>query len=203
MTAREHDMSIEVKPFFDQGTFTLTYVVFDPKTKDAIVIDPVWDFDSVSSKMSTDSVSTVVEYIQSKSLVLHYILETHAHADHISGAQLLKKAYPDAKIAIGERIKMVQETFKPIFGFGEEFKTDGSQFDLLLKENKSFNAGSIEIETIFTPGHTPACSSYKIEESIFTGDAMFMPDGGTGRCDFPKGNAKNLYNSITNRLYRK
>jgi glyoxylase-like metal-dependent hydrolase (beta-lactamase superfamily II) len=151
--------------------------------------------------MSTESVDKVIDFVKSNDLKVHYILETHAHADHLSGAQLLKKAFPGSKIAIGQHITIVQETFKPVFGLPDDFKTDGSQFDLLMKEGTSVSAGSINIDVRHTPGHTPACSTYLIDDCIFTGDAMFMPDGGTGRCDFPRGSATDLYNSITAKLY--
>jgi glyoxylase-like metal-dependent hydrolase (beta-lactamase superfamily II) len=191
----------QIKEFFDQDTWTLTYVVWDEKTKDAIVIDPVLDYDPASSKTSEDSAAEVIEFLRMKELKLHFILETHAHADHLSGSQVIKKHYPNAKIAIGEKITKVQEVFKGVFGFPEEFKTDGSQFDRLLKDGEEFQAGSIKIKTIFTPGHTPACASFYIGENVFVGDALFMPDYGTGRCDFPAGSASDLYRSIHGRLY--
>ncbi len=190
-----------VQTFFDEVTYTLTYIVFDQETRDAVIIDPVWDYDPLASEMSSDSVDKVIDFVKSKNLRVHYIMETHAHADHLSGAQLLKKAIAGSKIAIGENITTVQETFKPVFGMPDNFKTDGSQFDLLMKEGTSVFAGSIKIDVLYTPGHTPACSTYLIDDCIFTGDAMFMPDGGTGRCDFPKGSATDLYKSITEKLY--
>ena len=192
---------LQVKEFFDKNTWTLTYVVWDEKTKDAIVIDPVMDYDPASSKTSEDSANVVIHFIQSKALNLHYILETHAHADHLSGSQIFKKSFPQSKIAIGEKITKVQEVFKNVFGLPDGFKTDGSQFDRLLKDGEQFNAGSIKIKAIFTPGHTPACASYYIDGNVFVGDALFMPDFGTGRCDFPSGSAKDLYHSIHDRLY--
>ncbi len=190
-----------VQTYFDDVTSTLTYIVFDPETKDCVIIDPVWDYDPLASHMSAESVDKVIDFIKSNNLKVHYILETHAHADHLSGAQLLKKAFSGSKIGIGEHITIVQETFKPVFAMPDDFKTDGSQFDLLMKEGTSVFAGSIKIDVLYTPGHTPACSTYLIDDCIFTGDAMFMPDGGTGRCDFPKGSATDLYNSITTKLY--
>jgi glyoxylase-like metal-dependent hydrolase (beta-lactamase superfamily II) len=190
-----------VQPFFDDTTFTMTYVVFDEATRDALIIDPVWDYDPLASRMSSQSVQRVIDFVSAKSLKPHLILETHAHADHLSGAQLLKKAYPQAKLGIGEHITIVQETFKPVFGLPKAFKTDGSQFDLLLSEGSGIRAGSLRIDVLSTPGHTPACSSYLIGDMVFTGDAMFMPDSGTGRCDFPRGSATDLYASITQKLY--
>ena len=190
-----------VQTFFDDATYTLTYVVYDETTKDAIIIDPVWDYDPLASQMSSESVQKVIDFVSTKNLIPRLILETHAHADHLSGAQLLKKEYPEAKLGIGEHITIVQETFKPVFGLPEAFKTDGSQFDLLLKEGHRVTAGSLAIDILYTPGHTPACSSYVIGDKVFTGDALFMPDSGTGRCDFPRGSATDLYQSITQKLY--
>lgn len=191
----------QIKEFFDTNTWTLTYVVWDESTRDAVVIDPVLDYDQASSKTSEDSAAAVIEFLRSKDLRLHFILETHAHADHLSGSQIIKRAFPNALIAIGENITKVQEVFKSVFGLPEDFKTDGSQFDRLLKDNEEFEAGSIKIKTLFTPGHTPACASYFVDGNVFVGDALFMPDYGTGRCDFPKGSATELYNSIHGRLY--
>lgn len=195
-------MKPKVKEFFDRATWTLTYVVFDPTTRDAVILDPVWDYDPASSRMSTTSVDEVLEYVQQLNLKVHYILETHAHADHISGSQVLKDRLSGAKIGIGARITDVQKVFKAVFNLHSEFKTDGSQFDLLLEEGQPVIAGSLAIETIYTPGHTPACGSYVIGDAVFTGDALFMPDYGTGRCDFPSGSAEDLYDSIQEKLYR-
>ncbi len=192
---------MEIKTFYDTLTSTFTYVVFDPETKDAVIIDPVLDYDPVGSKIWTESVDEVIEYVKSKDLTLHLIMETHAHADHISGAQMIKEQYPEAQVSIGKNITVIQEYFKNMFNLDESFPTDGSQFDRLFEDNEMVNAGSLQIEVIFTPGHTPACASYKIEDVIFMGDAFFMPDSGTGRCDFPAGSAHDLYNSITQRIY--
>lgn len=190
-----------VKEFFDRATWTLTYVVYDEKTKDAIIIDPVWDYDPAASKLSTTSAEAVLGFVELNDLNVHYILETHAHADHVSGSQVLKKKLPKAKVGIGAKITDVQTVFKGVFNLDPEFKTDGSQFDLLLEEGKPLYAGSLKIETLYTPGHTPACASYLIGDAVFTGDALFMPDYGTGRCDFPAGSADELYTSIQ-KLYK-
>lgn len=191
----------QIKEFFDKNTWTLTYVVWDEKTRDAIVIDPVLDYDPASSKTSEDSAKAVIEFLRAKELKLHFILETHAHADHLSGSQIIKREFPTAQITIGEKITKVQEVFKGVFGLPDDFKTDGSQFDRLLKDDEEFLAGSIKIKTLFTPGHTPACASYVIDGHVFVGDALFMPDYGTGRCDFPAGSPTELYHSIHGRLY--
>jgi glyoxylase-like metal-dependent hydrolase (beta-lactamase superfamily II) len=195
-------MKPNVKEFFDQATWTLTYVVFDPATKDAVILDPVWNYNQASSKLTTESAEEVLEFTKLNKLNVHYILETHAHADHVSGSQILKKKIPGVKIGIGARIADVQKVFKTVFNLDPNFKTDGSQFDLLLEEGKTLKAGSLNIETIFTPGHTPACGTYVIGDAVFTGDALFMPDYGTGRCDFPAGSASDLYNSVQNKIYK-
>lgn len=202
LNRNEEKMNLIVKEFFDKATWTLTYVVHDEKTSDAIIIDPVWDYDPAASKLSTESVDVVYEYIKNKKLNVHFILETHAHADHVSGAQILKQKIPTAKIGIGARITDVQKVFKEIFNLNPNFLTDGSQFDILLTEENDLLAGSIKIKTIFTPGHTPACASYLIEDALFTGDVIFMPDYGTGRCDFPAGSASDLYTSVHDKLYK-
>lgn len=195
-------MKPTVKEFFDKATWTLTYIVFDDKTHDAVIIDPVWDYDPAASKMSTTSAEQVLDYVKQKNLKVYYILETHAHADHVSGSQYLKKQIPDTKIGIGAKITDVQKVFKNVFNLQSDFKTDGSQFDLLLEEGKPLKAGSLTIETIYTPGHTPACGTYVIGDSVFTGDALFMPDYGTGRCDFPAGSADDLYTSVHEKIYK-
>lgn len=189
-------MKPTVKEFFDRATWTLTYVVYDEKTRDSVIIDPVWDYDPAASKMSTTSANQVLDFVKNHNLQVHYILETHAHADHVSGSQILKQKLPGARVGIGARITDVQKLFKGVFNLKDDFKTDGSQFDLLLEEGKELVAGSLKIQTIYTPGHTPACGTYVIGDAVFTGDALFMPDYGTGRCDFPAGSADDLYTSV-------
>lgn len=192
---------MKVHPIFDSATSTLTYIVYDDATKDAIVIDPVLDYEPASSHYSTESIHKVKEFITLQNLTLHYILETHAHADHLSGAQFLKQLYPTAKIGIGGNIVTVQKTFKTIFNF-KEFNENGIQFDVLFKDNEVLQVGPLSIEVRYTPGHTPACVSYVINnEAVFTGDVLFMHDYGTGRCDFPGGSAEQMYDSVTQRLY--
>ena len=193
-------MSTEVKTFFDPATFTLTYIVYDQETKDAIVIDPVLDYDPAGSKIEKVSLEKVLDFLENENLNLRYILDTHAHADHLSGSAQLKKNYPNAKIGIGENIKKVQETFSDIYNL-KDFNVNGVQFDELFKDGEEVSAGSISFKIINTPGHTPACISYHIEDKVFTGDALFMPDFGTGRCDFPMGSAKDLYHSVHEKLY--
>jgi glyoxylase-like metal-dependent hydrolase (beta-lactamase superfamily II) len=192
-------MAIHVEPFFDPRTSTVTYVVLDPATRDAIAIDPVLDFDPAAGRIWTESVDRVSAFVRERGLRLHLVLETHAHADHLSASQHLRQRF-DARIAIGARIREVQATFKPIFDLPATFATDGRQFDRLLADGEVVQAGSLEIEVIGTPGHTPACVTYRIEDALFTGDALFTEDYGTGRCDFPRGSADELYDSIQ-RLY--
>jgi glyoxylase-like metal-dependent hydrolase (beta-lactamase superfamily II) len=191
---------MNVHALYDAATYTLTYVVYDLKSKDAIVIDPVLDFDPASGKISEDSMKLLVQFIQEHSLRVHAILETHAHADHITSATRLKKYFPEAQIAIGARITEVQEVFRNFFNL-KDMPTDASQFDLLLHEETNYSFGTIALRAIYTPGHTPACASYVIDDMLFTGDTIFMPDYGTGRCDFPKGSAEALYDSIQ-KLYQ-
>ncbi|MEZ4237488.1 MAG: MBL fold metallo-hydrolase [Myxococcota bacterium] len=190
---------MKVHAQFDPHTFTLTYVVYDPDTRDAIVIDPVLDYHPLRVKVSTGSVDQVVAFVKQHELNVHYVLETHAHADHLTGAQPLKDAL-GARTGIGEHIQQVQEVFAGLFDWGADFRRDGSQWDLLAKDGQAFRAGSLEITPLHTPGHTPACVTYRIDDALFTGDTLFMPDFGTGRCDFPGGSADQLYDSIK-RLY--
>ncbi len=191
---------MHIQAFYDKGTHTMTYVVWDAAVRDAVVIDPVLNFDPLASQTSTESVDEVSAFVSKEGLRVHWILETHAHADHLSGGQLLKRRF-NAKIAIGENITIVQETFKKIFDLPDRFATDGSQFDKLIKDGECLTVGALEITAIATPGHTPACMSYQIGDAVFTGDALFMDDYGTGRTDFPKGSAQDLYRSVHGRLY--
>jgi glyoxylase-like metal-dependent hydrolase (beta-lactamase superfamily II) len=192
---------MEVKAFFDERSYTLTYLAFDPTSRDAVVIDSVLDYDPVGCRVFADSAGAVSSFIRERQLRLHYILETHAHADHLSGSQILKREFPAAKLAIGARVTEVQKNFKEALDFPADFPTDGSQFDRLLEDGDTVQAGALEIAVLPTPGHTPACVSYYCRDAVFTGDAIFMPDSGTGRCDFPAGSATQLYQSIVDRLY--
>ena len=192
---------MDIRPFYDPRTFTLTFVVFDTHTKDAVVIDPVLDYDPLAALTSTASVEQVADFITEQGLRLRWVLETHAHADHLSASQYLRRRF-EAGVAIGARITEVQQTFKAIFDLPESFATDGRQFDRLLHDGEILEAGSLSIEVMATPGHTPACVTYAIGDAIFTGDALFMEDYGTGRCDFPRGSAEDLYESVHGKLYR-
>lgn len=190
---------MRVQPFFDARTFTITYVVFDEATRDAVVIDPVLDYEPVGSYTFTESLDRVTEVVRRENLRLHYVLETHAHADHLTGAQILRRRF-DAKVVIGSSIREVQSTFKDVFSL-PHLATDGSQFDRLVAEGEVLQAGSLRIQAIATPGHTPACMTYQIDDALFTGDLLFMDDYGTGRCDFPKGSAAQMFDSVQ-KLYR-
>ena len=189
-------MKMHIEAFYDEATFTLTYVVSDQDTGDAVVIDPVLDYEPTGSKIKDVSYQQVKAYINQYQLNLRMVLETHAHADHLTSSQLFKHDFPDVKIAIGKHITTVQSVFKDVYDLDSHFLSDGSQFDLLIDDDKVIEAGSIRIGTIYTPGHTPACLSYLIEDAVFTGDTLFMPDYGTGRCDFPGGDAEKMYRSI-------
>ncbi len=193
-------MTATIESFFDPKTWTLSYLVYDPATKDAAVVDPVLDYDPIRVKVSDDSVRKIEARVRELGLKVHWVLETHVHADHLTGAGLLRK-HLGAKIAISEKIKAVQEVFVGIFQIGDEVPTDGRQFDRLVGDGDVVEAGSLRFRAITTPGHTPACVSWHIGDAVFTGDALFMPDQGTGRCDFPAGSAEQLYDSVQ-KLYR-
>jgi len=184
----------EIKAFFDEPTNTVSYLVWDPATKDGVVIDPVLNFDHRSGKATVDSADAMLKEAQRLGVKIGTVLETHAHADHLSGAPYIKLK-TGAKVAIGEHIREVQKIFRPFFN-ALDVSGDGSEFDRLFKDGERFKIGGLEAEVIYTPGHTPACVSYKIGDAVFIGDTMFMPDFGTARADFPGGDARTLYRSI-------
>ncbi len=185
-----------VTPFFHADSCTWTYVVADEKTMQAAIVDPVLDFDAKSGRTGTNSAQALVDHAQAQGLDVRWILETHAHADHLSAGHWLKTAFPAATLAIGEGIRTVQATFRPIFDLGDDFATDGSQFDHLFADGERFAVGTIDAEVIAVPGHTNDSVAYRIGDAVFVGDSIFMPDGGTARCDFPGGDAGMLYRSI-------
>lgn len=185
----------EIKGFFDEGTFTVTYVVHDRATSEAAVIDPVLDFDPASGRTSHTSADEVVEYVKSNNLKVSWLLETHAHADHLSAAPYLQQKL-GGRIAIGEHITTVQRVFGQLFNAGDEFRRDGSDFDRLLADGDTFNIGNLPVMVLHVPGHTPACIAYVVGDAVFVGDTMFMPDYGTARVDFPGGDARQLYRSL-------
>ena len=186
---------ITTQAFFDPGTWTVTYVVSCNADRHAAIIDPVLDYDFKSGNTSTVSADRVVAYLTAHGLTVDWILETHAHADHVSGAHYLKEKV-GGKIAIGENIRAVQSSFKAVFNLGDDFSTNGGQFDHLFKDGEIFKIGGVEATAMLVPGHTPADMAYRIEDSVFVGDTLFMPDVGTARADFPGGDAHALYRSI-------
>ena len=192
-------MQPTVTPFFHQPTGTWTYVVSDPASREAAVIDPVRDYDWRSGRTGTAAADAVLTHLEAEGLRLRWILETHAHADHLSSAPYLQER-AGGKIAIGQGIRQVQATFKRIFGFGDEFAPDGRQFDRLLADGDAVELGGIAGRVIATPGHTSDSVSYLFGDALFVGDTVFMPDGGSARCDFPGGDAAELYRSVQ-RLY--
>lgn len=183
-----------IHAFFDEPTNTVSYLVADPKTKRAAVIDPVLDYDHKSGKANVKSADAILAKARAEGFVIERVLETHVHADHLSGAPYIK-VKTGAKVAIGERIKEVQKIFRPVFN-AMDVSGEGSEFDILFKDGDTFSIGSLTGEVLATPGHTPACVSYRIEDVVFVGDTIFMPDYGTARADFPGGDARTLYRSI-------
>jgi glyoxylase-like metal-dependent hydrolase (beta-lactamase superfamily II) len=183
-----------IHAFFDEPTNTVSYLVADPATKQAAVVDPVLDYDHKSGKASAKSADAILAKAAEEGFTIGLVLETHVHADHLSGAPYIKLK-TGAKVAIGERIREVQKIFRPVFN-ATDVSGDGSEFDILFKDGDTFQIGNLKGEVIATPGHTPACVSFKIEDSVFVGDTLFMPDYGTARADFPGGDARTLYRSI-------
>jgi glyoxylase-like metal-dependent hydrolase (beta-lactamase superfamily II) len=184
----------QIQAFFDEATNTVTYLVSDPVTRQAAVIDPVLDYDHRSGKVSTASADQVLAAAAAQALEVAWILETHAHADHLSAAPYLK-ARTGARVAIGEHIRDVQTIFRPVFNL-DDVSGDGVEFDRLLRDGETFTIGDLKVDVLHTPGHTPACVSYRIGDAVFVGDTLFMPDYGTARADFPGGSAHTLYQSI-------
>jgi glyoxylase-like metal-dependent hydrolase (beta-lactamase superfamily II) len=184
-----------VHAFFDEATNTISYIVREPQGKACAIVDSVLDFDHASGRTDTRSADAIVAYVTEHDLNVHWILETHVHADHLSAAPYLQEKL-GGKIGIGDQIKVVQDTFGKVFNEGTEFQRDGSQFDQLFREGDSFHIGQLRGDVLHTPGHTPACLTYVIGDAAFVGDTLFMPDFGTARCDFPGGSSKALYASI-------
>lgn len=188
-------MNPTVHGIFDPATWTVTYVVYDQPGGSAAVIDSVLDYDPKSGRTRTASAQKVLDFVREQRLNVGWILETHAHADHLSAAPWLRSQL-GGQIAIGGNIRTVQGVFKKIFNLEENFHTDGSQFDHLFSDGERFSIGALEGEVMSVPGHTPACVAYKIGDAVFVGDTLFMPDVGTARCDFAGGNAHTLYQSV-------
>jgi glyoxylase-like metal-dependent hydrolase (beta-lactamase superfamily II) len=184
----------KIEAFFDEATHTVSYLVADPKTRRAAVVDPVLDYDHASGKAATKSADVILQGAERDGLTIDWVLETHAHADHLSGAPYIKLK-TGAKVGIGEHIRDVQKIFRPVFN-AADLSGDGSEFDRLFAEGERFKVGDLEVEVIHVPGHTPADIAYKIGDAVFVGDTLFMPDFGTARADFPGGDARTLYRSI-------
>ncbi|WP_375550077.1 MBL fold metallo-hydrolase [Oceanicaulis alexandrii] len=184
-----------VKAFFDPDTFTVSYVVSDPASSKAAIIDSVLDYDPKSGRTAHKSADAVIAYVREHGLDVDWVLETHVHADHLSAAPYLK-AQLGGQLAIGANIRAVQSVFGDVFNAEDAFRRDGSQFDHLFEEDERFFIGELEARALHTPGHTPACMTYVIGDAAFVGDTLFMPDFGTARCDFPGGDARTLYRSI-------
>lgn len=193
--ARASGRRPEVQSFFDEDTFTATHLVVDPATRSAAIIDSVLDFDQASGSTSTRSADMVIAAVEDQGLVVEWIIETHAHADHLSAAPYLQERL-GGKIAIGRAIDEIQDVFGRIFNEGERFKRDGSQFDHLFEDGERFHVGQLQAVAIHVPGHTPADMAFVIGDAVFAGDTIFMPDYGTARADFPGGDARQLYRSI-------
>ena len=188
-------MKPNVKAFFDPATWTVSYVLFDRQGGRAAIVDSVLDYDPKSGRTRTTSAEKLVRFVKETNLTVDWILETHAHADHMSAAQYLR-AQLGGKIAIGAAITQVQKVFKGVFNLEPAFQADGSQFDHLLQDGETFAIGELTGKAIAVPGHTPACMAYQVGDAVFVGDTLFMPDVGTARCDFPGGNAHALYKSM-------
>ncbi|MBC7205687.1 MAG: MBL fold metallo-hydrolase [Methyloversatilis sp.] len=187
--------SLQIESFFDEATNTVSYIVFDRTTLACAVVDSVLDYDPKSGRTSTASADRIVARVRELGARLEWILETHVHADHLSAAPWVKQQL-GGRLGIGEHIVTVQQVFGKLFNAGTEFERDGSQFDHLFRDGEAFKIGSLQARALHTPGHTPACMSYLIEDAAFVGDTLFMPDYGTARCDFPGGDARTLYRSI-------
>ena len=185
----------KVIPFFDETTNTISYVVADPDTNTCAIIDSLLDYDASSGRTGTKSVDRLIKYVEQSKLTVDWIIDTHVHADHLTAAPYVRDVL-GGRTAIGENIVRVQKIFGEIFNEGQTFHTDGSQFDHLFKDGDTYTVGNINARAIYTPGHTPACMSHLIGDSLFVGDTLFMPDSGTARCDFPGGDAQLLYRSI-------
>jgi glyoxylase-like metal-dependent hydrolase (beta-lactamase superfamily II) len=195
----DYPINMHVKPevtaFFDEATNTISYVVRDPDSNACAVIDSVMDIDYAAGRITYDSADKIIRFIKTNGLTLDWIIETHVHADHLSGAPYIQDKL-GGRIGVGAKIKVVQEVFGKIFNEGTEFQRDGSQFDALFEDGDTYRIGNLEGVALYTPGHTPACMVHVIGNATFTGDTLFMPDGGSARADFPGGDAGELYDSI-------
>ncbi len=193
-------MNAHVEAFFDPATFTYSYVVSDPDSRQCALIDPVLDYDPAAGRTSHQNADRLVAYVREHGLTVQWILETHVHADHMSAGHYLKEQL-GGQLGIGDQIPVIQQTFGKLFNVEPEFATDGRQFDHQFHDGETFRVGGVEARAIHTPGHTPACMTYLIGDAAFVGDTLFMPDYGTARCDFPGGDARTLYHSIHAKLF--
>lgn len=190
---------MRIQHFFDERTATLSYVVVDEPSRTALVIDPVADYEPRNARIGNASCEAMARWIDERGLSVPVVLDTHAHADHLTGMPFFRERY-GARGAIGRSITVVQEAFRDLYGLGDSLPCDGSQWDLLIDDGEAFEAGGLRVAAIHTPGHTPACTSWRVGDAVFVGDVLFMPDYGTARCDFPGGSAADLHDSIQ-RLY--
>ncbi len=195
----DYPVDISIKPdvsaHFDEATNTITYLIKDPSSNHCAIIDSVMDIDYAAGRITYDHADALIAEIETRGLTLDWIIETHVHADHLSAAPYIQQKL-GGKIGVGEKIMVVQETFGKIFNEGTEFQRDGSQFDALFKDGDTYMVGNMQGVAIYTPGHTPACMVHVLGNAAFVGDTLFMPDGGSARCDFPGGDAGQLYDSI-------
>jgi glyoxylase-like metal-dependent hydrolase (beta-lactamase superfamily II) len=199
MTAIPHPVDLSTKAditaFFDEQTNTVSYVVKDPGSNACAIVDSVMDIDYAAGRIAYDSADRIIAYVREHALKVEWLIETHVHADHLSGAPYIQRKL-GGRIGIGERITIVQETFGKVFNEGTEFQRDGSQFDHLFADGDDYSIGGMKAFAMHTPGHTPACMTHVIGDAAFVGDTLFMPDGGSARADFPGGDARTLYRSI-------
>ena len=193
--AAELTLKPEVVPFFDPATNTISYIVRDPNSTACAVVDSVMDFDYASGRIGFEHADAIVAHIRAKGWTLEWLIETHAHADHLSAAPYIQR-HLGGRLGIGENIKLVQEVFGKVFNEGTEFQRDGSQFDRLFQDGDSYTIGTMTVHVMATPGHTPACMTHVVGDAAFVGDTLFMPDGGSARADFPGGDAATLFRSM-------
>jgi len=192
---------VQVHALFDQPTSTLTYIVWDSLSRDAVVIDPVLDFDPASQMVSTRSLMHIADFVRAQDLTVHWVLDTHAHADHLSSSRELKEHGLALQWGLSEKMHEVFATFCKVFAWPKTLSLQQLGVDRFLRDGEEFHAGALLVQAIATPGHTSACTTFRIGEKLFTGDTLFMPDSGVGRCDFPGGSASTLYDSVVGRLY--
>ncbi len=189
------DIKPEIQAFFDEATNTISYIVKDPSSDSCAIVDSVMDIDYAAGRITFDHADELIRQIETQGLKLEWIIETHVHADHLSAAPYIQEKL-GGKIGIGSKIMVVQDVFGKVFNEGTEFQRDGSQFDALFKDGDTYTIGNMQAFTMYTPGHTPACMVHVMGDAAFVGDTLFMPDGGSARCDFPGGSAEELYDSI-------